>query len=54
MFDSVDEGSTFDALQTLADLSLMMPETTVDTGKKDIKGEKIKKQRYHRIMFHRK
>ncbi|XP_044487094.1 protein ALWAYS EARLY 3-like isoform X2 [Mangifera indica] len=26
-----DEGSTFDALQTLADLSLMMPETTVDT-----------------------
>ncbi|XP_044498764.1 protein ALWAYS EARLY 3-like [Mangifera indica] len=26
-----DEGSAFDALQTLADLSLMMPETTVDT-----------------------
>ncbi|KAK2646186.1 hypothetical protein Ddye_021381 [Dipteronia dyeriana] len=26
-----DEGSDFDALQTLADLSLMMPETTVDT-----------------------
>lgn len=30
---SVDEGSAFDALKTLADLSLMMPETNPDTGK---------------------
>ena len=28
-----DECSAFDALQTLADLSLMMPDTTADTGK---------------------
>ncbi|KAH9765727.1 protein ALWAYS EARLY 3 [Citrus sinensis] len=28
---TVDESSEFDALQTLADLSLMMPETTADT-----------------------
>lgn len=28
-----DEGSAFDALQTLADLSLMMPETTSEIGK---------------------
>lgn len=29
----VDEDSGFDALQTLADLSLMMPESTNDNGK---------------------
>lgn len=29
---SIGEETSFDALQTLADLSLMMPETTADTG----------------------
>ncbi|RVW55741.1 Protein always early 3 [Vitis vinifera] len=29
-----DEGTAFDALQTLADLSLMMPATNIDTGNK--------------------
>jgi len=29
----VDEGSAFDALKTLADLSLMLPVTNPDTGK---------------------
>lgn len=33
---TVDESSEFDALQTLADLSLMMPETTADTGELSI------------------
>ena len=28
-----DEGSPFDALQTLADLSLMMPATIIEDGK---------------------
>lgn len=32
-FSCVDEDSGFDALQTLADLSLMMPESTNDNGK---------------------
>ncbi|KAJ0093660.1 hypothetical protein Patl1_25107 [Pistacia atlantica] len=44
-FDSVDEGSAFDALQTLADLSLMMPETTVDTGKISMSSIQLKEDK---------
>ncbi|KAK9289020.1 hypothetical protein L1049_017491 [Liquidambar formosana] len=39
-----DEGSAFDALQTLADLSLMMPAATIDTGRRRRRREREKER----------